>query len=179
MIIDNDNALLPSFSGVIKVLAKDFNWKIDIGCCECIHTRQFQDQNMLYLDIQDQPNAANPFIKMDARELWTYFRPGSFDCIIALDFIEHLDREDGYKFIKDAIVYGVKRLIIFSPEGEFCVEDNAGPDGHRCGWTAKEFEKMTFQTWLCPTFHNKDNGAFLAWKTFEGEEYLESNIEIK
>jgi hypothetical protein len=177
MIIDNDNSLLHYFSSVINHLAKDFKWKIDIGCCECIHTRQLD--SCLYLDIQDQPNAANPFIKMDGRNLWSYFRKGSFDCVIALDFIEHLDKKDGLCFLHDCFNYGVKRLIIFSPEGEFCIDSNAGPDGHRCGWTAKEFSDLGFQVWLSPKFHNPNNGAFLAWKTFVGEEYLEKEIEIK
>lgn len=178
MLIDNDNCLLPSFSGVIYNLAKDFKWKIDVGCCECTHTRQFKD-NIIYLDIQNQPKAPNPFIKMDARYLWNYFRKGSFDCVLALDFIEHLDKKDGFRFLYNCFPWDVKRLIIFSPEGEFCVNENAGPDGHRCGWTAEEFEQMGFQVWLVPKFHNPKNGAFLAWKTFDGPEYPIDNIKFE
>ena len=178
MLIDTGNYLYKALSSIINHLVKDYKYKLDVGCGECFHTRQFQGQNIIYLDIQNQPKAPLPFMKLDVMDFWSNYPVAKVDVLIALDLIEHLTKGEGFRFLMDAVKCNVKRVIIFSPEGDYVVEsESTDPDKHRSGWTAQEFEDMGFQVILSPRFHG-GSGAFLAWKTFIGEEYSTDEIQF-
>jgi len=74
------------------------------------------------------------------------FKPKSFDCVMALDLIEHLDRDKGMLLIKKMESIAKKKIIIFTPNG-FLRHDSDGGNvynRHRSGWICRDIEKLGF-----------------------------------
>jgi hypothetical protein len=90
------------------------------------------------------------------------------DVLVGLDFLEHLPKNEGYRFLIRALQRH-KLIVLFCPEGEYLVENATGPDQHQAAWTAKEMDDLGFNVWFCPTYHpTLGIGAFLAWKHMDG-----------
>lgn len=90
------------------------------------------------------------------------FEDQEFDLVTALDFIEHLDRDDGLEFITEAQRVG-KLVVIFTPVGplaqKFADPDQWGMHGgkwqtHRSAWTPEDFEGWEIH--VMPRFHVVD-----------------------
>jgi SAM-dependent methyltransferase len=61
------------------------------------------------------PDAA--FVAASTREMHMLFRPKSFDVVVALDFIEHLPKDQGMAFLDLAERLASERVVIFTPNG--------------------------------------------------------------
>jgi hypothetical protein len=94
-------------------------------------------------------------IIMDGRDMYKKFGDKSFDIITAYDFIEHLNKEDGIKWLRDAEKIARKLIFLFTPiskNGEIPPSPSANlrPENiyeeHQSGWTYEEFEKLGFKT---------------------------------
>src|SRR5689334_17058910 len=57
------------------------------------------------------------YVKADVRDLDRHFAPGSFDCVVASDVIEHLEKEEGLRFLESLERIARKRVLIFTPNG--------------------------------------------------------------
>jgi SAM-dependent methyltransferase len=76
---------------------------------------------------------------MDAGER---FGPKSFDAVIALDVIEHFEKQDGFRLLEMMESMARKRVIIFTPNG-FLPQDEWDSNVHqvhRSGWEVYDFE---------------------------------------
>lgn len=115
------------------------------------------DIHQPYLDVL----GGGEFICSDWRPALKRFKRHEFDAVIALDFIEHLTRRDGWDFLRAAQRVG-KLVCIFTPSGPFPQHyeegepDAWGMDGgkwqtHRSAWTPEDFEGWKVTTW--PAFH--------------------------
>jgi len=87
----------------------------------------------------------NQYIKADIRKV--EFKPNSFDAVIALDVIEHLTKEEGYRLIKNMERWARKKIIVFTPNGYV---QWGGCDGnpfqeHKSGWQTEEFRNLGFR----------------------------------
>src|SRR5688572_22584485 len=51
----------------------------------------------------------------DALEIETIFGPRSFDCVVALDLIEHLEKADGLRLLEAMERVARKKVIVFTP----------------------------------------------------------------
>lgn len=71
----------------------------------------------------------------------------SFDAVLMMDLIEHLDRDDGDRLIERMIAVAARKLIVFTPNG--FVEQNEYDDNplqvHRSGWSVADFERRGFR----------------------------------
>jgi hypothetical protein len=118
--------------------------------------------------------AAHGFEVIRARATEALARIDRVDTIVALDVIEHMERDEGEAFIKAAVAKARHQVVIFTPLG-FMPQDGgdaADPWGlqgqhwqaHRSGWTPADFPG-----WRCligKDFHKKHNhGAFFAIHT--------------
>jgi hypothetical protein len=83
------------------------------------------------------------------------FDDHEFDLVCALDFIEHLERDDGLWFIEEAQRVG-RVVAIFTPVGPFpqpyAHPDQWGMDGgvwqmHRSAWTPEDFPGWEVIVW--------------------------------
>jgi hypothetical protein len=69
------------------------------------------------------------------------FGPASFDVVMALDVIEHLEKEDGRRLLDVLETVARRRVIIFTPNGflpQGALEGNPF-QVHRSGWWPEEF----------------------------------------
>ena len=83
----------------------------------------------------------------DVRELPELFQPGSFDCVVALDVIEHLPREDGERLIEAMEAVAAKRVLIFTPNGFVPQSPEPGNpfQEHLSGWSPEDFLARGYQ----------------------------------
>src|SRR4029078_10523678 len=79
------------------------------------------------------------------------FPDKSVDSVFALDFIEHLDKQDGLRMLREAERVARQQIVVFTPHGFFPQSyddpgkpDRWGMDGgywqtHRSGWAPDDF----------------------------------------
>ncbi len=137
---------------------------LDLGCGNAPRTAWIPANPKVFVDTTI-PTRALPglYIKQDALQ---YLCEGQgYSLIFALDFIEHLKKNQGGVLIKLLEYLATDMAVIFTPLGELCVDDS--PGGHKCGWWPIEFFTRGWYTWEFPRFHSpwedgKEHGAFYA-----------------
>lgn len=139
-----------------KEFVKPCNVLVDIGCgirpyiydnCK-IHVciEPYKE----YIDILSSAykNYNMVFIQNYALEGLKLFPDNSVDTVIMLDFIEHLEKEEGFKILKEADRITRKQIVVFTPLGfvsnDSGNKDNWGLDGikfqeHKSGWYPEDF----------------------------------------
>ncbi|OIO33349.1 MAG: hypothetical protein COZ49_01770 [Candidatus Yonathbacteria bacterium CG_4_10_14_3_um_filter_47_65] len=91
-------------------------------------------------------------IKHDVRKLNEIFVSKSFDIVIGLDIVEHLEKEESLNMIKQCEEIARKAVIFECPKGFIPQNiDIQGHDAdhwqtHRSAWEPEEFEKLGFKT---------------------------------
>jgi hypothetical protein len=110
----------------------------------------------------------------------------SVDTVVALDFIEHLSKEDGWAFLTEAQRVARKQVVLFTPLGYFpqTYEDAAAEDWwgmhgghwqtHRSGWVPADFSDE-WEVLACRDYHLEDQygplpepiGCMWAIRTFD------------
>lgn len=84
---------------------------------------------------------------MDIRKIGEQFATKSFDIVLLSDVIEHLNKEDGLRLMKDAETIARKRVIIFTPNGFLTQtpEDDNLHQTHLSGWSPKEMRSFGYR----------------------------------
>lgn len=92
----------------------------------------------------------------------------SVDCVYALDVIEHMEKEDGMAFLREAERVARRQIVIFTPLGFYpqtyddpSQPDRWGMDGgfwqtHRSGWLPEDFGDG-WDMICCKDFHEVDD----------------------
>lgn len=98
--------------------------------------------------------------RIDVLELDEHFDPGSFDAVLLLDLIEHLEKRDALRLLRTAERIARKRVVVFTPNGFLPQEpyDDNEHQRHRSGWSVEEMEQLGYRVWGV-------NG----WKPLRGE----------
>ncbi|QQS36046.1 MAG: methyltransferase domain-containing protein [Ignavibacteriales bacterium] len=89
----------------------------------------------------------NEYRQIDVLDIEKEFKPGSFECVLANDLIEHLTKEDGSKLIEMMESIATKRVLIFTPNG-FVPQreyDNNPWQVHKSGWTVEEMKARGYK----------------------------------
>jgi SAM-dependent methyltransferase len=100
------------------------------------------------------------YIITDILKIDQFFKPDSFDCVIASDVIEHLSKNDGKKLLLLMETIAKKKVIIFTPNG-YIDQDEYGENPwqrHKSGWSPEEMSKFGY------TVH-----GIHGWKFLRGE----------
>lgn len=82
----------------------------------------------------------------DAAHLERYFKPKSFDAVVALDIVEHVPKRAAYAMISQMEKIARKKVIILTPNGfrhQHAFEGNPYQT-HKSGWTTDEFVKLGY-----------------------------------
>ena len=91
---------------------------------------------------------------------------GSVDTVFALDFIEHIEIEEGFYFLKEICEIARSQVVIFTPIGFYPQTYNEGDvdrwgmnggywQTHRSGWTPEDFgDEWTILA--CKDYHKHD-----------------------
>lgn len=93
-------------------------------------------------------------IQADIRDLDKLFLPNSFDLVIALDVVEHLEKDDALKLMDDCEAIARKAVVIETPKGFIPQNmDILGLEGHewqthRSSWEPEEFEARGYNVIL-------------------------------
>lgn len=85
----------------------------------------------------------------DVRNLLAHFKPKSHDVCVALDVIEHLPKEQGFKLMTEMETIARKKVIFLTPSG-FLSQGNTEADDyqrHYSGWEASEMRKHGYQVY--------------------------------
>lgn len=114
--------------------------------------------------------------------------PKSVDTVFALDFIEHIQKSEGFKFLQEAERLARRQIVVFTPLGFYPQTyndskklDRWGMDGgswqtHRSGWLIDDFGD-DWNLVCCDAYHFLDEydqplekpiGAIWAFRNFEG-----------
>lgn len=119
--------------------------------------------------------AAAGYVVIRARATAALGQMGPVDTVVALDVIEHMEREEGEAFLAAAVRKARHQVVVFTPLGFMPQDGTNGPSGatdpwglqgqhwqaHRSGWTPADFPG-----WRCVVdahFHKKHrHGAFFA-----------------
>jgi len=81
-----------------------------------------------------------------AEETGTLFSANQFDCVVALDLLEHLSKEDGLGLLAAMSHIASKRVLVFTPNGHL---EQEGQDNdlqqHLSGWDTAEMRHLGFK----------------------------------
>jgi hypothetical protein len=144
----------------VAALVKDVELILDLGAG--IRPQSFVRRPLVHICV----DAHRPYLERVQREIdgdpryvflhgrWDDVLPmlpdKSVDSVFALDFIEHLEKPDGFRMLREAERVARAQVVVYTPDGFFPqrhepgAADRWGMDGgawqtHRSGWSAEDF----------------------------------------
>jgi len=98
-----------------------------------------------YLETSKGKGIHNKYIRADIREV--EFDINSFDAVIAIEVLEHLTKQEGFKLLEKMSKWAKKKVIVTTPNGYLFQEgyDNNPLQEHRSGWNIEELKKLGFK----------------------------------
>ncbi|MEK7504955.1 MAG: class I SAM-dependent methyltransferase, partial [Patescibacteria group bacterium] len=96
---------------------------LDVACGLSLKSKFIPAQIRVGVDIYEkyfdhiESNVPYVVIKHDVRRLSDIFVPKSFDLVIALDVIEHLEKAESLSMIKQCEAVAKKAVVLETPEG--------------------------------------------------------------
>lgn len=85
---------------------------LDIGCGDKAITRNLKKENVVSLDAWEK---VNPDICIDLNKEKLPFEENSFDVILMIDFIEHIEKKRGIDLIEECKKITRKKIIVYTP----------------------------------------------------------------
>ncbi len=171
---------------VIRQLTAGTLSLLDLGCGEGTHTRGLPVPCKLFADADPgyYPSTPRPFARLDLRTDLDRFADDSFEVVLALDVIEHLQKSEGPVLLSQMERIASKRVVLFTPLGEMWVNaDKQEFHHHKCGWLPEEFAARGYQVWAWPEFHHWPDGsifgAFFAWRSARGQEIFPKDARAR
>ena len=84
------------------------------------------------------------------------FKPKSFDAVIMIDLLEHLDKADGEKILRNAEGWARRKVIVTMPVGwirQGMVQNNPF-QVHRSGWLLREMTQRGYRAYGMAGLHS-------------------------
>jgi SAM-dependent methyltransferase len=99
----------------------------------------------LYLMQAKRNKIHDDYVLGDVRKLC--FRNSSFDCVAALDLIEHLSKAEGYNLLREMERVARKKIIVFTPNGYLRQDayDNNAWQAHKSSWSVRELKNQGYK----------------------------------
>ncbi|MCH8327672.1 MAG: class I SAM-dependent methyltransferase [Candidatus Marinimicrobia bacterium] len=99
------------------------------------------------LELSRQKRLHHEYFNIDVLEAADQFGPDSFDCVVAIDLIEHLERDDGLRLIEQMEMMARIKVIIFTPNGFVPQEPFDGNQWQRhiSGWGVDEMRDRGYK----------------------------------
>jgi SAM-dependent methyltransferase len=124
---------------------------LDVGCGLALKSQFIAAEIRVGLDLWrpylERIDAKVPYVTVnaDAMRIDELFLPNSFDLVLLLDIIEHLEKPDALRLMEKAETVARKAVVVETPKGFLAQNiDILGLGGdhlqtHRSGWDAEEF----------------------------------------
>jgi SAM-dependent methyltransferase len=143
--------IFPTLVSCLQKELKDCHSVLDLGCgpssplqyCQVKHSVGV-DAFKPYIETSKKSNIHTTYILSDIANL--RFKPKSFDAIIMIDVLEHLDKKIGNKILRRINNWAKKKIIINTPNG-YCQQpavDKNPFQQHKSGWGLKELTKKNY-----------------------------------
>jgi SAM-dependent methyltransferase len=162
------------FSTCLITATNDCNSILDLGC-------GFGDKlALIRAPIRVGVDIHLPYLE-EARELWpdiTFVCQNAvefiiscndlYDAIILIDFIEHLPKELGIRFLNECHRVVKRRIIVWTPNGFYPQSHDAyemnGEEWqtHRSGWVAEDLKPLGYKVTIWENFHENGMDAIFA-----------------
>jgi len=149
----------------LKRELKDCHLVLDLGCGSDSPIKYCQakysvgvDAYKPYLEEIKRKKIHDEYILGDITKV--NFKPKSFDAVILIDVLEHLEKEQGRKLLEKAEKWTRKKIIVSTPNGYLPQKsiDRNSLQTHRSGWRIEELEKLGYKTY-----------GMAGWKFLRGE----------
>lgn len=126
---------------------------LDVGCGKNSPLRFIPKAHLVGVDgfapaIEEarQRGTHDELLLGDVQKLTGLFDSKQFDACIALDVIEHLPKEEGWRMLESMEKLARKRVVIFTPNG-FVPQHSKDGDlqEHLSGWTAEDLRPHGYE----------------------------------
>jgi len=146
--------IVPNYLFLLKREIKDCRTVIDLGCGTSSPAKYIRSKKQYWVGVDGfgpyiekckELKIHNTYIKSDIFKL--KLPPKSFECAIALDVIEHLEKKEGEQFLKQMEALASIKIIIFTPNGyvpQKTIDENI-LQKHKSGYSYFEMRKMGFR----------------------------------
>lgn len=142
-------AFFSKYDVIIEKEVKGLKTLLDVGCGANSPVQTF-NKNLYCVGVDAfEPSIErsklkkihNEYIKLDVLKVGEAFQAKSFDIVVALDLIEHLEKDDGLALLDMIEKIASKKVVIYTPNGFLPQGDreNNPWQVHLSGWTAQEF----------------------------------------
>src|SRR5436190_8169667 len=147
------NPSLLSFVNEIRSALANCETVLDVGCGNASPMRFLSSSYLVgvdgYAPALDEARCGgthNEFLLGNVTRITELFPSRKFDACIALDVIEHLQKEDGWRMVHDMERLATKRVVIFTPNGFVPQKSKDGDlQEHLSGWTADEMRARGYR----------------------------------
>ncbi|MDP9360545.1 MAG: methyltransferase domain-containing protein [Acidobacteriota bacterium] len=129
---------------------------LDVGCGErspiyrfskSIHRTTGVDSHLPSIERSRAQGIHTDYVQMNIAEIGSRFAPRSFDCVVALDVIEHFEKDDGLRLLDAMERIARQKAVIFTPNGfvaQPATEDNPH-QLHKSGWTVAQMRARGYE----------------------------------
>ena len=145
--------IIPHTADLINAV-DDCETFLDLGCwkdspLKHVTNRGYSvgvDLYKTYIKESKEKKIHDKYYCMNVLDAFKKFGENSFDCVLALSLIEHLNRKDGLKLLKNMEKIARKKVVVLTPNGFIPNDDFDGNDlqNHLSGWTVKDFKKRNY-----------------------------------
>lgn len=130
---------------------------LDVACGLSFKSKYIPAQVRVGVDIYDEyfkhieTDVPYVVVKYDVRKLKDIFIPKSFDLVIALDIIEHLEKEESLELIRQCEEIARLGVILETPKGyipqNIDIQGHGGNEWqtHRSGWEPEDLENLGYK----------------------------------
>lgn len=129
---------------------------LDVGCGTGDPMKMFSqrysykvgmDAFQPYLDVCEERKIYNKVVLHDANELPLPFPNKSFDTVLSIRFIEHLEKSKVHELLSEFERIAKKRIVLCVPVGEFKQDkfDNNPFQLHKSFWYPSEFKRRGYK----------------------------------
>ena len=139
-------SLAPPYWEEILLAVGDARTVLDVGCGRAspLSAGRARFDRLVGVDAFPEAVAAardagthDELVEEDVLRLAEWFPPGSFDAVVAVDLLEHLDPADGAELLESMERVARDRVVVFTPNGfveQTALEGNPF-QVHRSGWS--------------------------------------------
>lgn len=99
------------------------------------------------IDESRRKNKHDDYVCSDLLDIDKHFEEKSFDCVMALDVVEHFPKEKGLELLDKMEKLASKRVIVFTPNGFLPQDEHSGNvlQKHVSCWSVEEMRQRGYQ----------------------------------